>query len=732
MNNWIKAIVLGCIVLLMQNVSIDVYAQMNGNHDYESKRIDGKGILNEYILDEYNGKFIGDGIILRFYPEGDSFEGELIIGKINYLVTGILDSGKVSCIARQKDGNEDSIVFDVCSEKEENILRYSQKGKEDVLLIRAAFPEVDGVYEGNKAGLQLKIKRSKSDGVYQGTVKTGRNAVERLIKKEIPFIAEEKGGRIWGTYTITSRQTKKEEHCYFTIEYEDSELCYIESATKVKLKVCRSTEHIRKAREAKEREDWETVKKEAEIVKSYNEYHQQEANELKNEANKELNNRKNIQDRLKKAKTYVSKAKTRADWLNAQQEVKEVLDLSPRNDEALELKEWIENELQIISQKNLELPPTVGKIAEYTNDTRGDERKKKQEKVANAHRLKEVFGKEGKQKIKVEEKKAISYEIKGGYFIVNYVGTLYQSSDAINWTKMESVSNPYRVKMKNKHLFFYAKNELQNNHFATQQSKEEEKELMPKVKIEVNKTISLGDGVELEMIWIEPGTFTMGSPEDELGRDNEETLHEVTLTKGYYLGKYEVTQAQYETVTGKNPSYFKGDNLPVEMVSWYDAKAFCEKLTLQEKTAGRLPQGYEYTLPTEAQWEYACRAGTMTALNNGKNLSDRKKCFKLNEVGWYSDNSNGQTHPVGQKQANSWGLYDMHGNVYEWCLDWYRAYPTSAMTDPMESAIGSSCVLRGGCWVSFADYCRSANRNYYNPSNPDSGHGFRVALVPVQ
>ena len=143
-------------------------------------------------------------------------------------------------------------------------------------------------------------------------------------------------------------------------------------------------------------------------------------------------------------------------------------------------------------------------------------------------------------------------------------------------------------------------------------------------------------------------------------------------------------------------------DLPVEQVTWNDAMAFCEKLTEIEKAAGRLPVGYEYTLPTEAQWEYACRAGTTTALNSGKNLSDEEKCSNLGKVGWYEHNSRRAvgaiiteaTHPVGQKKPNAWGLYDMHGNVWEWCLDWYGFYPTSSVTDPTGPNTGKGRVIR--------------------------------------
>ena len=239
------------------------------------------------------------------------------------------------------------------------------------------------------------------------------------------------------------------------------------------------------------------------------------------------------------------------------------------------------------------------------------------------------------------------------------------------------------------------------------------------------------NGVLLEMVKIKAGTFTMGSPKGELGRGSDETQHQVTLTKDYWLGKFEVTQAQYEAIMGNNPSFFKGSNRPVE-VSWEDAKEFCN--TLNERYAGKLPTGYRFDLPTEAQWEYACRAGTTTALNNGTNLtSDIGKCSNLNEVGWYTGNRGSFGHKaVGQKRPNNWGLYDMHGNVEEWCRDWYDDY-TGDATDPTGPTSRRKRVLRGGDWQSFAaKYCRSAHRSKCSPGYRNADLGFRLALVPVQ
>jgi formylglycine-generating enzyme required for sulfatase activity len=157
----------------------------------------------------------------------------------------------------------------------------------------------------------------------------------------------------------------------------------------------------------------------------------------------------------------------------------------------------------------------------------------------------------------------------------------------------------------------------------------------------------------------------------------------------------------------------------VEQVSWNDAVEFCRKLTDRERAAGRLPEGYVYTLPTEAQWEYACRAGT-----TGAYAGD------LGAMGWYKDNSGSTTHPVGQKRANAWGLYDMHGNVWEWCLDWKGDYPSGNVTDPTGPSSGSHRIVRGGSWINAALYARSANRLWFSPGFRRNFLGFRVALAP--
>lgn len=224
----------------------------------------------------------------------------------------------------------------------------------------------------------------------------------------------------------------------------------------------------------------------------------------------------------------------------------------------------------------------------------------------------------------------------------------------------------------------------------------------------------------LEMVWIQPGSFDMGPRPPERGDSRYDRLTRVTLTRGYWLGRYPVTQAQWETLMERNRSMFKGGaDLPVENHTWKNAMEFCRRLTEREGSAGRVPPGYRYTLPTEAQWEYAARAGTTGRFGGSGNLD---------EMGWYHSNSGRQTQPVGLKLANAWGLFDMHGNVYEWCLDRYQRYPGGDQTDPVELRRGSFRVFRGGGWLSLPEGCRSARRDRMPDSYRAGDLGFRVAL----
>jgi len=246
------------------------------------------------------------------------------------------------------------------------------------------------------------------------------------------------------------------------------------------------------------------------------------------------------------------------------------------------------------------------------------------------------------------------------------------------------------------------------------------------------------EGVEYAFRWCPVGTFTMGSPSDELGRFERETQHRVTLSRGFWMLETEVAQEMWESVMGNNPSNFKGAKLPVEYVSWDDCQKFIEQLNSHLAGTPGAPAGYKFSLPTEAQWEYACRAGTTTALNSGKDLTDEGfACANLDELGWYGwfdrrDEKEMTTHAVGQKKPNAWGLYDMHGNVWEWCSDWYGDYPSGVVTDPTGTNKASIRVLRGGCWCDHAGFCRSAIRNGHAPSARYFFYGVRLSLVRVK
>ena len=286
--------------------------------------------------------------------------------------------------------------------------------------------------------------------------------------------------------------------------------------------------------------------------------------------------------------------------------------------------------------------------------------------------------------------------------------------------------------------------------------KKEEEKKTPSAYIVNNtsdSTLSTGNlltfniyGINFELVKCPAGKFLMGSPTDEIGRFKNETLHEVLIKNDFYIGKFPITQAQYLAVIKYNPSENKGPNNPVDSVNWNYAKEFCYRLN--EATHNIRPAGYLFDLPTEAQWEYACRANTNTSLNNGNNISKfiseslrrgvnsnlyygyKPSCPFLDEVGWYEFNSNETTHPVGQKKPNNWGIYDMHGNVLEWCRDYYwenylpeNADPDEDL-DPNAKKNSGGKVCRGGSYKDEPRYCRSAYR-----FSSFGTYGFRIALI---
>lgn len=254
-----------------------------------------------------------------------------------------------------------------------------------------------------------------------------------------------------------------------------------------------------------------------------------------------------------------------------------------------------------------------------------------------------------------------------------------------------------------------------------------------------DSTFSAGDTrddnrLKLQLVWCPPGSFRMGSPLDETGRQGDEDQVDVTLTHGFWLGRTEVTQEQWNSVTGTEPwlehgeptLYRSGADLPAVYLSHEEAMSFCRKLTEEERRAGRLSADWKYTLPTEAQWEYACRAGSRTRYSFGDDAG------MLGDYAWFDENAaevnEKYGHRVGQKKSNTWGLHDMPGNIYEWCLDAYRRKLPGGR-DPLMTS-GPDRVYRAGSWSYAAEYCRSANRGWNAPGNRFYYLGFRVACVP--
>ena len=251
--------------------------------------------------------------------------------------------------------------------------------------------------------------------------------------------------------------------------------------------------------------------------------------------------------------------------------------------------------------------------------------------------------------------------------------------------------------------------------FSAEAAKTAQMELAKNMGKLMEEQIDLGNGVKLEMVLIPAGKFMMGSPASKKNRSSDETQHEVTLTKPFYMGKYEVTQEQWEVVMGDNPSSVKGARFPVTGVSWNDCQDYIKKLNA--KTSGG------YRLPTEAKWEYACRAGTSTAFSFGDKITSKDaNC---------DDSKLGKPLTVGSYKSNSFGIYDMHGNVWEWCEDWYGTYPAGSVTDPQGPATGISRVLRGGSFYDGVSRARSSLRvGNLSPVFLDARDGFRLVRTP--
>ena len=234
---------------------------------------------------------------------------------------------------------------------------------------------------------------------------------------------------------------------------------------------------------------------------------------------------------------------------------------------------------------------------------------------------------------------------------------------------------------------------------------------------------AIENSIGMKFVPIPAGTFTMGSPAGEKDRSSDETQHQVTLTKSFYMGRTEVTQGQWKKVMGTEPwkgesLVREGDDYPAVYISWDDAVEFCKKLSAKENRV--------YRLPTEAEWEYACRGGTKTAFSFGDDEGE------LSKYAWFAFNADSigedYAHQVAQKLPNAFGLHDMHGNVYEWCSDWFSEYPSGPLTDPQGPNTGSSRVLRGGSWYVGPNYVRCAHRYFNTPGHRYYNYGFRLLL----
>jgi len=251
-----------------------------------------------------------------------------------------------------------------------------------------------------------------------------------------------------------------------------------------------------------------------------------------------------------------------------------------------------------------------------------------------------------------------------------------------------------------------------------------QKKAAEQAKMPLEKTIDLGSDVNMVLVYIPAGEFEMGSPATELERYSDEGQHHIKLAKAFYMGKFEVTQLQYRILMNENNSKFGGDKLPIENLNWYEAGRFLKKLS--DKT------GLKFRLPTEAEWEYACRAGTATAFNTGTTLDSDFANYNAKTA--YADGLTGKylarTIEVGSYQPNAFGLYDMHGNVWEWCSDIYEEnyYKISPLIDPKGPQEGSSRVIRGGAWDEKAYKCRSADRGYRKVKADKANIGFRAVL----
>ena len=683
-------------------------------------------LVNPFDLDvenDFNGRYLGKTVDLRLKPEGESFVGTLKFHGVTYPVEARKGQGG---LIGTVGSAEQHTTFNL--KKRGNIYLIQIDEFKD-MLIEQTFLELDETHKGEK-GTKVIFSYRKS-GEYAGTVE--------YKGQSMPFTGKLAGGALEGKMKLSLTSTNE---IPFTVEAEDDTLTFQTGGFEDKLNMPVVSKLLESAHNAEWREDWELVQTEAEKILRI-EKDNVEAKRLFNKSQmvkllrkaRQAKKDKNwdqleeyansilaititpeqveakqmlalVKEEVGKAKNLLGEAnvaKDNKDWVQVKEKAEQVLEIIPNQPEAREL---IELSLQEMVEKYLADAQNAKEQKDWvTLKSDAETILSLKKDHSEAMSLRDEAQTEMDKQARLEK-------------IEKYLKEAWIAKDEKDW-----------ITLKSKAELILA---LEAGHGEAGQLRELAiAELMPKEGEPI--VIQLDKGVTLEMVWIKPETFTMGSPKRERGREKLEIQHEVTLNKGYWMGIYEVTQAQYKYVMNINPSGFQGADLPVECVSWNEAMEFCRKLTEQECAAGRLPLGYTYTLPTEAQWEYACRAETTTALNSGMKItSETGACRNLDKVGWYDKNSDSKTHPVGQKQANNWGLYDMHGNVWEWCLDLYEDYSTSSTADTKVPDAGSNRVNRGGSWSSCAKFCRSANRGYCTPDFRCTLIGFRVVLSPAQ
>ena len=479
---------------------------------------------------------------------------------------------------------------------------------------------------------------------------------------------------------------------------------YLDAQTKT---IVKRIEYLKaKADEARKQRDWEMLEARAEEIRQFS---VDEYNMLVKEAWEGR-----IADAIEKELVVARKAMDEKKWEEAIAHANEALKIKAGHAEALKLK--------AVSEKSMKV---ANELISARKSLQAEKWSEALAHVENALKL-ELKNEEAKElKTEIENswpRISIKATVDGREVEAMLCGTEKMTPLTGNQLEKAKTITGKLITLQGRDIYVGSFDEVVNWHGL--------KEVIIDLKKLEGKIVLLPNNEILEMVEIKAGNFTIGSPEMEKDRYRDETQHRVTLTQDYWLGKYEVTQGQWKAIMGNNPSFYKkGDDYPVEKVDWNEAMAFCRRLTEIERSAGRLPNSYEYTLPTEAQWEYASRGGHKS---NGYHVYSGSD--NLDGVGWYDNNSGSSTHPVGQKRANELGLHDMSGNVDEWCHDWYdtNTYKSGSSTNPVGPPNGSSRVLRGGSWGDNAESCRSAHRSKVGPTGCGNDVGFRVALVPVQ